>query len=123
MPKTPGWTVDTLKEHFERILVEKDKALNAALASSKEQVSVAEKNAEKWRDNANEWRAAMTDREKTFMRISEFNIYKDSAEKALQAEKGRGDKSEGKQSGINQFVGWLVAAAAISGFLLEHFKK
>lgn len=57
----------TLKEHFEKILSEKDKALNAALASAKEAVSVAENNAEKWRNQANEWRGAMSDREKNFI--------------------------------------------------------
>lgn len=62
-----GWTIQTLKEHFEGILTERDKALNAALNSAKEAVSKAENNAEKWRDNANEWRAAMNDRDKNFI--------------------------------------------------------
>lgn len=57
----------SLKEYFEKILAEKDKALNAALASAKEAVSIAEANAEKWRNQANEWRGAMSDREKNFV--------------------------------------------------------
>jgi hypothetical protein len=57
----------SLKEHFEKILEEKDKAINIALAAAKEAVGVAEKNAEKWRDQANEWRGAMSDREKKFI--------------------------------------------------------
>ena len=57
----------SLKEYFERILVEKDKAISAALASAKEAVSIAENNAEKWRNQANEWRGAMSDREKNFV--------------------------------------------------------
>lgn len=56
-----------LKEYFEKILAEKDKALNAALASAKEAVTIAETNAEKWRNQANEWRGAMSDREKNFV--------------------------------------------------------
>lgn len=56
-----------LKEYFEKILEEKDKAINIALAAAKEAVGVAEKNAEKWRDQANEWRGAMNDREKKFI--------------------------------------------------------
>lgn len=73
----------TLKEHFEKILVEKDrywtgilaekdKALNAALSTAKEAVGVAENNAEKWRSNANEWRGAMSDREKNFITRKEL---------------------------------------------------
>lgn len=61
------WTIETLKEHVEKILVEKDRALNAALTAAKEAVQVAENNAEKWRNQANEWRGAMNDREKNFI--------------------------------------------------------
>lgn len=57
----------TLKEHFEKILEEKDRALSAALLAAKEAVQIAERNAERWRDQANEWRGAMTDREKNFV--------------------------------------------------------
>lgn len=64
----------SLKEYFERILAEKDKAITAALAAAKEAVGVAEKNAEKWRDQANEWRGAMTDREKKFITRGEVWI-------------------------------------------------
>lgn len=61
------WTIETLKEYFEKILTEKDKAINIALAAAKEAVQVAEANAEKWRNQANEWRGAMSDREKNFI--------------------------------------------------------
>src|SRR5688572_13935978 len=98
-----GWTIETLKEHFEKMLAEKDKAINIALAAAKEAVGVAEKNAEKWRDSANEWRGAMTDREKRFMLIETFEAYKESADRALAIEKARSDKGEGKQSGTAQF--------------------
>ncbi len=43
------------------------KAISAALAAAEKAVSVAENNSEKWRSNANEWRAAMTDRERNFL--------------------------------------------------------
>lgn len=62
-----SWTIETLKEHFEKVLVERDKAISAALLSAEKAVQVAEANAEKWRQNANEWRGAMGDREKNFI--------------------------------------------------------
>lgn len=62
----------SLKEHIEKILDEKDKAINIALAAAKEAVGVAENNAEKWRANANEWRGAMSDREKNFVTRKEL---------------------------------------------------
>ena len=98
------WNVDTLKEHFEKILTEKDKAINIALAAAKEAVGVAEANAEKWRDNANEWRGAMTDREKSFMPRIEFEAYKTETEKAL-------NLSQGKSAGLSQ--GWIFLIGAV----------
>lgn len=115
-----SWTIETLKEHLEKILAEKDKAINIALAAAKEAVGVAEKNAEKWRDSANEWRGAMSDREKTFMPRSEFLSYKESAEKALKAEKERSDKGEGRGEVLAKFGGWI---AAILIALLSYFLK
>jgi hypothetical protein len=47
-------------------LAAQEKAVNAALAAAEKAVAVAETNAEKWRMNANEWRAAMNDRERQF---------------------------------------------------------
>lgn len=63
-----------LKEYFEKILEEKDKAINIALAAAKEAVQVAEANAEKWRNQSNEWRGAMNDREKKFITRGEVWI-------------------------------------------------
>lgn len=92
-----------LKEYFERILVEKDKAINSALATAKEAVLVAEKNAEKWRDNANEWRGAMTDREKTF-----------ATKVDLENLKERMDINKGKGMGLSQ--GWAILIG-VTGFI------
>lgn len=44
-----------------------EKAVSAALAAAEKAVGVAERNAEKWRDNANEWRAAMSDKDRNFI--------------------------------------------------------
>jgi hypothetical protein len=95
----------TLKEHFEKILSEKDKAINIALAAAKEAVLVAETNSEKWRSNANEWRGAMTDREKTFATKAELQAYKENTEKALAVEKERADIGQGRSGGLN--AGWV----------------
>lgn len=62
----------SLKEYFERILEEKDKAINAALAAAKEAVGISQKNADTWREGANEWRGAMQDRERNFLSRKEF---------------------------------------------------
>jgi hypothetical protein len=75
-------------------------------------------NAEKWRANANEWRGAMTDREKTFVQRAEFETYKASSEKALAVEKERSDIGEGKSTGLSQ--GWtlLIGVVGLVGALI-----
>lgn len=134
MHTEPKWTFDTLKLYVDRVFEEKEKALNAALiekekslASAKEAVLVAEKNAEKWRDNANEWRGAMTDREQTFLSRGEFQQYKEATEKALQEEQRRGDKAEGRSTGskdsqtnYDKYIYWIII---LGMFLINYFKK
>jgi hypothetical protein len=72
-----GWTIDSLKAHYDQRLSDAEKAVASALAAAEKAVSAAlvaaekavekaETNAEKWRANANEWRQAMNDREKQF---------------------------------------------------------
>lgn len=106
------WTVDTLKEHFMSLLAEKDKALGIALAAAKEAVTVAEANTQAWKASANEWRGAMTDREKNFATKAELAAYKESTEKALNVEKERGDIGQGRGMGVTsarEMVGWIMA--------------
>jgi len=72
------WTTETLKAYVERLLVEHDKryeqrfssqqeAVRLALASMGVATDKAEANAEKWRNAANEWRGAMSDRDRLLM--------------------------------------------------------
>jgi hypothetical protein len=60
------WTIPALKQHFEALRVADAAAIAAALAAAEKAVNVAEVNAERWRNSANEWRAAMDDRERRF---------------------------------------------------------
>lgn len=69
-----GWTLETLKvlmderdRRYGEVSTAKEEAVRVALSNAEKAVLVAERNAEKWRDNANEWRAAMTDRESQFL--------------------------------------------------------
>lgn len=72
-----GWTLATLKEHYDQRFLETDKAVHTAMISYEKAVSAALLTVEKatevlrattgeWQRNANEWRDAMDDREKTF---------------------------------------------------------
>jgi hypothetical protein len=59
--------MDERDTRYEQVAAEKEKAIGAALAAAEKAVEVAQRNAEKWRDSANEWRAAMTDKDRNFV--------------------------------------------------------
>ena len=120
-----SWTPEIVRDHVLRIieandkryedkfaasdkavlsaLAAQEKAVNAALAASEKAVAVAENNAEKWRANANEWRAAMTDREGKFAMKSEFEALKE-----------RLDRFEGRGHGMSAMWGYIVAGATLA---------
>jgi len=54
------------KDAVAAALTAQKEAVAAALSAAEKAVGVAEVNAEKWRDNANEWRGSMNDRESRF---------------------------------------------------------
>jgi uncharacterized protein YfaS (alpha-2-macroglobulin family) len=134
------WSVETLKEHLDaRIsdlkthvdqrfvdqekavsaaLAAAEKAVVAALASAEKAIDKAEVNSEKWRANANEWRAAMGDREIKFAMRAEVA----SEVKALEAtigslEKSR-DQGTGGRGALEAGRLWILAAVTIAGFAL-----
>lgn len=78
-----------------------EKAVNAALTASEKAISIAEVNSEKWRNNANEWRGAMNDRERNFASTVELTMLKE-----------RVDKYEGEKGGYKSLGGLIAAAAA-----------
>jgi hypothetical protein len=71
----PAWTLEALKEHFEALRVDDQRAVEAALSAAKEAVTAAEVNAERWRNSSNEWRGAMSDRERTFISRAEVRAF------------------------------------------------
>jgi hypothetical protein len=118
-------TIVSLKEYFDRVMLEKDKALQAALASAKEAVTIAEANSEKWRANANEWRAAMSDRDKLYMLKSEFTTYKEATEKILDELRTYKAIAESKASSWLVWVGLFFTGAgfffSLIGLLISFY--
>lgn len=77
-------------------LISQKEAVAAALVAAEKAVLVAETNSEKWRDNSNEWRGAMNDRERTLMPRAEAEArYKsiDDKQEAVAARMEAGDKT------------------------------
>jgi hypothetical protein len=90
-------------------LASQEKAVNAALAASEKAVAVAEENAQRWRNNANEWRSAMTDREKAFAKVEEVLNLKE-----------RLDSMSGSSKGMRDLWGWILAGLVA---IYTFFKK
>jgi hypothetical protein len=98
--RTSEWTTETLKEHFEKILEEKDKALSAALIAVKEENRKTEIAAEKRFELLNELRGDVATK-------TELG----ALEKIVNDLKGRLDILEGKSSGLSQ--GWVILIGAV----------
>lgn len=68
--------IDTRFKDFgdavDRRFNDQDTSTKTALASAEKAVDKAEASSEKWRQNANEWRGAMSDRERDFLSRKEF---------------------------------------------------
>lgn len=127
------WTIDTLKEHIDTLLIERDKAVNAALAAQERAVAAAlsasdravqkaEFAAEKRFDGVNGFREALSDQANTLMprteavsRIEalakEVNALANSVTDINSRSKGRGD-------GWGYIVGAIGAVAAVSSIII-----
>lgn len=94
----------SIKKYFERILIEKDKALNAALISSDKRL-----------DLLNELRSGVATKDEVR-----------ALEKIVEDLKESRDLGKGKGAGVAQFIGWIIAAiataTALIGFLINNVK-
>jgi hypothetical protein len=108
-----GWTLDTLKEHFERRFLDMDKAVAAALQAQKEATTKAETAAERRFESVNEFRAQLSDQANTFMpRLEAEQRIAQNAEK-LSALEGRVNKTDGRATGISGLYAAVIAGLGI----------
>ena len=105
------WTTDTIKEHFEKILEEKDKALAAALIAVKEENKKTETAAEKRFELLNELRSGVATKDEV-----------KALEKVVEELKSSRDMIVGKDNGISKFIAWIIAAIALAAFILQNLK-
>lgn len=119
MVNKSGWTVETLKEHYDQRFIDSERAVtaareadtravNAALEAAEKAVTKAEGAAEKRADSQNEFRAQLSDQAGTFMPRREAEQRMATLDEKLRNLQSRADLSAGKFGGI----GWLAAAIA-----------
>lgn len=92
-----------------------EKGTAAAFVAAEKAVALAEANAERWRADASDWRARMTDREKSFSTKAEFNSLKE-----------RMDRGEGSGTGKKDLFGWVITGImtliAIGSLVIAYLK-
>jgi len=98
-----AWDVASLKDYFEAILAEKDKALQAALVAVKEESRKTEVSAEKRFDLLNELRQGVATKEQLT-----------ALEKEIAALTERLTRGEGQKQGSEVTVGKIIAIVGIS---------
>jgi len=119
-----SWTLATLKQHYDQRMLDQDKAVQAALAAAEKAVAAAlaaaekaveksETNSEKWRQNANEWRSAMNDREAKFSMKAEVDGEISSIRAELKLLREYQERSTGKAAGGSALWGYAMGAAGL----------
>jgi multidrug resistance efflux pump len=130
MGRKSQWTLDTLKEFFERILFEQQKALDAALVAAKAAVTAAfaasdkaitkaEEAQKDYNARSNEFRAALADQSKTFLarqeadaRFQQLRDLIDAQKKEiveLQKAESRGEGSSTTSATSKTNSQWMIA--------------
>lgn len=124
MENNIGWTIETLKEYFEKIFIEKDKywhgilnekdkALAAALIAVKEENRKTEVAAEKRFELLNELRSGVATKDQLV-----------ALEKMVDDLKTSRDKGDGRGSGMDKmWAGILVIVSALVGATISYLLK
>lgn len=95
----------SLHEHMDAMIVALDKRIQEKFMALEKAVALAEEGEEKWRANANEWRAAMSDRESQFVQKSSYDVIA----KRIDDLERKADIAQGKAS-----MGAVVFSTAIA---------
>jgi hypothetical protein len=135
-----GWTVDTLAEHivallqehekrfeqrfaerdhrYEQRFVAQEKATSQALTATVEASKVLETTAKEWRESSNEWRGAMTDRERNYLPRSEAAVLEKQNAERIEGIVGRLEKIEDRVTGREERgVGGRAAWGYVVGII------
>jgi hypothetical protein len=101
---TSGWTLETLKEHFEALRADDKEAIAAALAAAEKAVLKAEARTLADKEASNEIRGAMVDAQRNF-------ADKDATDRRLKALEDFQLAAASKTIGAGQL--WAMAAAVV----------
>jgi hypothetical protein len=109
-----GWTITTLKEHYDVRLAAQGKAVDAALAAAKEAVTKAEAASEKRFESINEFRGTLADQQRTLMPRAEAEKDAEAFRTGLAAANARLDRMEGQGTGKRDVWAYIVGAVGVA---------
>lgn len=110
-----GWTVDTLKHHFDDLRTDDQRAVNAALASAEKANDKSEAAQRAVNVTQNEFRQTLKDQASTLMPIKEAEAKFDALQKQVTTIADTQKISGGKSSGLRD--GWAYLVAVIGMIL------
>jgi len=100
-----------------------EKAISAALAAASTAVSKAETAAEKRFEGVNEFRAQLSDQQRTFIPRQEADAEFRAMRERIEGLTTRLDRSEGRSSGVHASTGMMITiilvAVAVMGLLIK----
>ena len=108
-----GWTINTLREHFETLIKLNDERYNERFAYQENALKKAETASEKRFDGVNEFRAILTDQQKTFITRNEWGSQHHALEDKINALENRATLSEGKGEGKHALWGYIVGGIGL----------
>lgn len=108
-----GWTVDTLKQHFDDLRTDDQRALNAALASSEKSNDKAEAAQRAVNVTQNEFRQTLKDQAATLMPIKEAEAKFDALQKQITSLSDYKQITSGRSSGFDRSWGIFIALLGV----------
>jgi len=120
---------DERDRRYTEVGLEREKAIVAAFQASEKAIAKAEANAEKWRESANEWRGAMSDRDRELPSRREVEAMEtglaqrlDTVEKHMERTSGKSESAEKadlKSMNLTiAAVGFVIAVVSVAANLL-----
>jgi len=123
------WTISTLKEYLLTLIAANDKRYEDRFTAQKSEVAIALSAAEKAVvkaevanerrfENTNEWRAVVSDRDKTFATSKAVDDRFSSQDAKIAALTSRIDQAQGSGMGLKSGWGYLIGAVGLIGSLI-----
>jgi hypothetical protein len=131
------WNIESLKEHFDSVLHDRDerfgerftsqeKAVDAALAAAEKAVTKAETATEKRFDGVNEFRQTLSDQARDFMPRKEYEAQQEGLARRITALERGQSSSGGRTAGTDltyaRVINVLAVVVAAAAILVAVFK-